>query len=347
MNKILELFDEQIVRNLLEKEVLPLYPDFSKILSFKIKAYKKLIWTSTYHVVIAYNVRFLHINGEKIKLEIVCSAHSDEPREVVFKVLRYLEKSNLSDENVVLPRPLFFSSEYNGTFYQAVEGKHLLRIIKEGRKLKMKKMIIQAAHLFSQVHSLKMPDDLSIFSDDNRLLRTVVPGRDTIIKEIRERFGDTYVHAVSELYAGFIAEEEKFFASTAKRWLIHGDAHPENIISAGKDRIGLIDFTDFCPADFARDLGTFLQQLEYKIIRHFNDQELASAMKKLFLNSYLEFAHITLDESLQKRIDLYYNWTAIRTATFWLLKHDCEPHKAEVNINKIKNNLISKYHAQN
>ncbi|MCF7860044.1 phosphotransferase [Patescibacteria group bacterium] len=346
MNKILDLFNEQIVRSLLEKEVLPLYPDFSKILSFKIRPYKELIWTSTYHVVIAYQVKFLHKDGQKIHLEIVCSAHSDEPREVVFKVLKYLEKNSLASENVALPRPLFFSAEYNGTFYRAVEGKHLLRIIKEGRKLKTKKMVIQAAHLFATLHNLKLPDDLSIFSDNNRLLRTVVPGRDMIIKEIGERFGDTYVHVVSELYAGFIAEEEQFFNNTDKRWLIHGDAHPENIISAGKHKIGLIDFTDFCLADFARDLGSFMQQLEYKMMRHFDDQVLATAMKKLFLNSYLEAANIKLDESLQKRIDLYYNWTAIRTATFWLLKHDCEPHKADNNINKIKNNLISNYHAQ-
>ena len=346
MNKILDLFDEQIVRSLLEKEVLPLYPSFTKILSLRIKAYKKLIWISTYHVVIAYYVNFLHVNGQKVKLEIVCSAHSDEPREVVFKVLKYLEQSPLSSDSVALPRPLFFSAKYNGAFYQAVEGKHLLHIIEEGKKLKTKKMVMQTAHLFATLHNLKLPDDLSIFSDNNRLLRTVVPGRDVIVKKIGERFGNAYMSSVSELYTGFIAQEEQFLSNTNKRWLIHGDAHPENIIAAGRDKIGLIDFTDFCPADFARDLGTFMQQLEDKIIYRFNDQELASAMKKLFLNSYLEAVDINLDKSLQKRIDLYYNWTAIRTATFWLLKHDPEPHSAAINIDKVKNNLINNYHAQ-
>ncbi|MDD2680510.1 MAG: phosphotransferase [Patescibacteria group bacterium] len=346
MNKILALFDEKVVRELLEREVLPLYPDFTRILSLKIKPYKEFIWTSTYHVVIAYRVTFLDIAGEKNKLEIVCSAHSNEPREVVFKVLKYLEKSDLSDDNIALPRPLFFSSEYNGTFYRAVEGKHLLRFIKEGKKMKIKKMITQSAYLFTRLHNLGLPEDLSIFSDANRSLQTVVPGRDLIVHEIRDRFGNIYVDSISELYDYFIAEEKKFFNSTDRRWLIHGDAHPENIIAAGKNRIGLIDFTDFCPADFARDIGTFMQQLEYKIMRHFNDQSLASAMKQLFLKSYLEYSGLTLDASLQARIDLYYNWTAIRTATFWLLKHDCEPNKAANNIDKVKNNLITRCHAQ-
>jgi len=346
MNKILDLFDEKIVRELLEQEVLPLYPAFTDILSLKIKPYKELIWATTYHVVIAYRLTLLHVNGKKIKLEIVCSAHSDEPREVVFKVLKYLEKSGLADGDIALPRPLFFNATYNGSFYRAVEGKHLLRFIKEGKQEKIKKMVMQAAYLFSKLHNLKLPEDVSIFSDANRSLRTVVPGRDTIIHEISDRFGDAYVESVSKLYDYFISEEEKFLNENEQRWLIHGDAHPENVIAAGKNKIGLIDFTDFCPADFARDLGTFMQQLEYKIKRHLNDQELASAMKKLFLNSYLKHSGITLDESLQSRIDLYYNWTAIRTATFWLLKHDCEPHKAADNIDKVKNNLITKYHAQ-
>jgi thiamine kinase-like enzyme len=346
MNKILELFDEKTVRTLLEQEVLPLYPDFTEILSLEIKPYKEFIWITTYHVVISYHLTLLNTAGEKNKLEIVCSAHSDEPREVVFKVLKYLEKTDLSDDGIALPRPLFFSSEYNGTFYRGVEGKHLLQIIKEGKKIKTKKIVMLAARLFARLHNLKLPKDLNIFSDANYSLRTVVPGRDTIVRKIGNRFGDTYVHDISKLYDYFIAEEKKFFNSTSKRWLIHGDAHPENIISAGKDKIGLIDFTDFCPADFARDLGTFMQQLEYQIMCYFNDQVLASAMKQLFLRSYLEHSGLDLNKSLQARIDLYYNWTAIRTAVFWLLKYDCEPDKAATNIDRVKNNLITKYHAQ-
>jgi len=60
----------------------------------------------------------------------------------------------------------------------------------------------------------------------------------------------------------------------------------------------------------------------------------------------LEAAGISLDESLQRRLDLYYNWTAIRTATFWLLKHECEPEKAEIVITAVKNNLNANRHAQ-
>ena len=84
-----------------------------------------------------------------------------------------------------------------------------------------------------------------------------------------------------------------------------------------------------------------MQQLEYKIIRNLEDNVFVLKMKRLFLNSYLQMANISLDESLQSRLDLYYNWTAIRTATFWLLKHGCELEKAERSINLVKNNFIA------
>lgn len=347
MNKILSLFDKQTVRSLLEKEVLPLYPDFKKIVSLTIKPYKKLIWTTTYHVVIAYRLVMAKADGEEHQIEIVCSAHSHEARENVFKVLNFLWNSGLSDGGIALPRPLFYNSEFNGTFYRAIEGKNLLSFIKTDNREKVESMVVQAASLFARLHALSLPADAQdIFTADNSLVRTVVPGRDLIVWEIGQRFREKYVHDIAGFYEVFIKREEEFFASTDKRWLIHGDAHPENIIAVGADKIGLIDFTDFCPADFARDLGAFMQQLEYKIKRNLQDVDFALAMKRLFLDAYLRAAGLPLDDSLQRRLDLYYNWTAIRTATFWLLKHDCEPDKAEAVIASVKNNLNTNHHAQ-
>lgn len=346
MNKILTLFDETAAKKLLEKEVLPLYPEFKDIISLKIKPYKKLIWETTYHVVIAYRVLFSKKAGGEEKLEIVCSAHSNEPREVVFKVLSFLWSSGLADAEIVLPRPLFYSPEFNGSFYRAIAGKNLLNFIKENDRAKTERMIPQAARLLARLHSLALPLDLSIFSDDNRSLRHVVPGRDLIIREIKERFNGKFVDDIASFYEKFIVEEELFFNNQQQRWLIHGDAHPENIIAVGGHKIGVIDFTDFCPADYARDLGAFLQQLEYKIIRNLDDPLFASAMKHLFLKSYLAESSEKLSSSLQARIDLYYNWTAIRTATFWLLKHECEPDKAAAAIARVKNNLNTNRHAQ-
>jgi aminoglycoside phosphotransferase (APT) family kinase protein len=185
----------------------------------------------------------------------VCSAHSNEPRAVVFKVLSFLWQSDFANKEVVLPRPLFYSREFNGTFYRAIEGRNLLNFIKDNDRERTKIMVTRAADLLARLHAVKLPDDISIFSDDNRLLRSVVPGRDVIVKEIGERFQGEYVDDIAAFYERFIIQEESFLANTKERWLIHGDAHPENIIAVGEHKIGMIDFTDFCPADFARDLA--------------------------------------------------------------------------------------------
>jgi thiamine kinase-like enzyme len=346
MNKILSLFDEKFVLNFLSKKILPLYPAFEKILSLKIYAYKKLIWTTTYHVVISYRVNFLTKAGKEKEMEIVCSAHSSENRESVFNVLSFLRNTGFFKGDLVIPRPLFYSSEFNGTFYRAVSGHNLLYFIKNKKLDKVKSMVEKASRLFAGLHTLKLPQDLSIFNDSNMLLRNVVPGRDTIISEIAERFKGRYVNEIASFYQRFIAQEEEFFSQSNKRWLIHGDAHPENIVSVGYKKIGLIDFTDFCPGDFARDLGTFMQQLEYKLIRHLGEGDFVLNMKRFFLETYLKESNLKLDENLQKRIDLYYNWTWVRTAAFWLLKHDCEPNKAEKALQVVEINLSNGHHAQ-
>jgi thiamine kinase-like enzyme len=114
---------------------------------------------------------------------------------------------------------------------------------------------------------------------------------------------------------------------------------PENIIKTGADRIGLIDFTDLCLSDFARDLGAFLQQLEYKIVMKIGDHKYAEKMKQLFLTSYLVAAGLELDANLQTRINLYYNWTAMRTSTYWFLKFGHNEERAEALLKKVKDNL--------
>lgn len=346
MNKILPLLNEEFVLSYLTEKVLPLYPNFKKILKLKIHPYKKNVWLTTYHVVISYRLTLLNRHGKEKEMEVVCSAHSSEPRQNVFKVLNYLWKTGLFQGRLVIPHPLFFSEEFNGVFYRAISGYNLLYFIKSKDKKKITSMVKKAAFLFARLHKLPIPIDESIFVDDNRLLRSVVPGRDTIILEIGNRFNGRYIKDIARHYETFIEAEEGYLNNTKERYLIHGDAHPENIIAVGRTKIGVIDFTDFCPGDFARDLGTFMQQLEYKIKRHELGLEFAVKMKKLFLDSYLEKREIEMTPSLQKRIDLYYNWTAVRTAAFWLLKHDAEPEKAEKALIDLDKNIESGHQAQ-
>lgn len=338
MNKILALFDENFIIDYLKRKLLPLYPAFIDIKRVKIEPYKKMIWETTYHVVVRFKVYFLTAEGLEKKMSVVCSAHSDEPRANVYAALEYLWEKEFNTGGIDLPRPLFYSRHFNGTFYRALQGENLLYYIKNKDVASVEKIVVAAAKLFAKFHSLPSGPEAN-FNPANARIKTVIPGVETIFTEMTARYGDKYTPTLKKIYGYFISQEEKFFSSGAPLKLIHGDAHPENIIKTGDDRIGIIDFTDLCLGDYARDLGTFLQQAEYKIMTKIGDLALAERMKKLFLDTYLSVVGLDLDSNLQERINTYYNWTAIRTSTYWFLKFGHNEEKGNYLLNMVKNNL--------
>lgn len=337
MNIIHKLFNEEYVINLFKKEVLPIYPCFNDIKKIDIRAHKNNIWEKTYHVVIEFKTYFVTPEGKTETLPIFCSAHSDEPREKVFNALKYLWDNGFSTGSLSVPHPLFYSQEFKATFYRGVQGHNLYHFIRHEDKRNIEDLIPKVAKWFSKLHNTKTESRLN-FNEQNSLIKKVVPGRDHILESIEEKHPE-YSKFYKKVYDIFIEREESFLDSTDKRWLIHGDAHPENIIKLSENKIAVIDFTDMCLSDFARDLGTFMQQIEFMITRKMKDEMYAHKMKYLFLEKYLDNATIKLDKSLERRIDNYYNWTAIRTATFFLIKYNAEPDRGRPLIEQVKKNL--------
>lgn len=326
MNKIYNLLDEKIVSKIIKERVLPQYPDFSAIKKIEIHPYKKYIWESTYHIVIEYKTSFIN-SDKKIKvLPIICTAHSDEPRKNVYISLKFLWSRGFNKGNLTIPHPLFYSNFYRAAFYRGVKGVNLYQFIKEKNYVEIERIIPLAARWFAKLHKLP-PADAKNFNKKNSRIATVIPGSKHVIDRVSEH-APQYLEAYQKIYQILDNEEKKFFKSTKQRWLIHGDAHPENVIKVSDKKIALIDFTDICLADFARDLGAFLQQIEFMGQRKLGDEQYIAKLKKLFLESYLKDAKIKLDDSLQKRINAYYNWTSLRTASFFLMKSNPEPERA-------------------
>ncbi|MEA3463674.1 MAG: aminoglycoside phosphotransferase family protein, partial [Patescibacteria group bacterium] len=320
------LFNEQFVMELFKKQILPCYPDFVSIKKIKIQPHKEYIWESTYHVVIEFKTIFIVNNGEEVDLPIFCSAHSDEPRENAYDALKYLWNSGFVKGNLTIPRPLFFSKKFNGIFYRGAEGVNLYQFIRNSNLVEVERIVAQAAKWFAKLHSLPVKNAYN-FNPENSRIKTVIPGVDHILEKIRNDYPQ-YSEIYQKAYKVFITNEENFLSSAKKRWLIHGDAHPENVIRMSKKTIALIDFTDICLSDFTRDIGSFFQQIEFMCGRKINSPDFAKRIKNIFLDNYLNNVKIKLDESLQKRIDNYYNWTSMRTATFFLLRAKPEPERA-------------------
>lgn len=326
MNKIYSLLDEKFIAALFREKVLPLYPAFTAIEKITVNPIKKNIWQKAYHIVIEYQVLFKARAGQNTLLYLYTSAHDKEPRKNVFTALSFLWDSSFSQGDLTIPRPLFFLEEFNAVFYRGVKGKNLYHYIIHDKKKEVEDLVQKTALWLSKLHSLETTKAQN-FNELNGRIETIIPGRSEALTMIKERYPD-HLNLVSQCYEVAIKREEEHLDSAKERCLIHGDAHTENIIKVSKEKIAFIDFTDICLGDFARDLGTFLQQFEFKARRKMGDGQFVEKMKKLFLDTYLKARKIELTAELEERIKTYYYWTSIRTAIFLFLFHNPQPERA-------------------
>jgi thiamine kinase-like enzyme len=340
MNKINNLLDKKFVKKYFEEKVLPLYSGFEKIEIIEILAHKQMIWPDSYHVVFEFRTKFFGKNSKEIILPIFCSGHSHEVRENVFKSLKFLWGKGFDKGNLTIPKPLFFAKEFNATFYRGVFGKNLYQYIEEHDFENVEKITARAAQWFVKLHKVEVENSFSksFLSSKNSRIETVVPGRENIMQTVK-RYKPKFLDVYKKSYDYFIEQENNFLNSPGKQWLIHGDAHPENIIKMSKEKVAVIDFTDLSLSDFARDLGCFLQQVEYMANRKIKNPEYSRKLQKIFLDNYFKCAKIDLDLGLKQRISNYYYWTSMRTATFLLIGSYRKPEDAEMFIKDVDKHL--------
>jgi hypothetical protein len=339
MNKITKLFDQAFARELFLRETIPLYPDATGIGEVKIVYHKKNVWETTYHVVAEYKIVLEKADSQSEQINIFCTAHSSEPREVVYKSLAFLHDNNFSEAELTVPKPLFYSKQFNATFYQGVVGHNLYHYIRDNNYGEIEKITQMAAAWFAKLHCLPAGTSKGFLNEVR--VSQVVPGYSYVLKKIKER-QPLFLDQAKKIYDHIKDQEKEFLASTKERWLVHGDAHPENIIKTGTGKLAVIDFTDLCLSDFARDLGAFTQQFEYMCINKLGDQSFIAKVKNIFLDKYQDCAKIKIEDNLRSRIENYYNWSAFRTAIFFLTGHLNKPERAEPLIVKILDSINHK-----
>lgn len=332
MNKALLLFDAQYIIKTYRKKILRRLK-FKSIKKINIEPHKKHIWDDTYHVVVEYKITFLKKRGGEKTISVFCTAHSSEPKKNIYEGLKFLWRNNYCRGKLTAPLPLFYSKFFKATFYVGVKGKNLYYYIKEKDFKNINYTVKQAAGWLAKLHNISTKKARN-FNKDNSRIQTVKPGMNHIFEKIKSHYPLNYDN-FKKAYTAVNKKEVEFLSKNKKRWLVHGDAHPENIIKTEKGKIVFIDFSDLCLSDFARDLGSFLQQIEFKIMRRIGDKKYAAKVKKIFLDNYFKNVKIKMDDNLAARIDNYYTWAALRTAVFFFLKHNPEPERAEKLLNKV------------
>ncbi|MEK7558140.1 MAG: aminoglycoside phosphotransferase family protein [Patescibacteria group bacterium] len=337
MNKIYSLLDEKFIVALFVKEILLKYPEFLDIKQVKISAIKKHIWETTYHIVFKFEVIFATIDKKDKIVSIYCTAHSNEQRFGAYEGSLFLWQNSFSQRKLTIPKPLFYSTDFNAFFYEGVEGEPFYQYIREKNFKEIEAIVPKVAAWFAKLHQLPIQNAKN-FNIENSLVETVTPGKIHFLDKV-QAFYPRYYEACLQIYEIIESKEKNFLNNTKERWLIHGDAHPENIIHTGVDSIAVIDFADMCLADFARDLGTFLQQLDFMMFRKINNQTYIKKIQQLFLTTYFNITKKELNLELRSRIDNYYNWTALRTVIFFLSKENAEPDRAHGLLIKICQDL--------
>lgn len=334
MNRVYKLLDKNYLTELFREKVLPHYPDFTDVKNIKIIEHKRHIWEDTYHIVIEYTTTFITREGKQKKLPIFCSAHSNEPRKNVHDALTFLWGHGFGQGYLSVPHPLFYSEYFQATFYRGVSGRHLYYYIRNKNYAEIDSIIPKAAKWFAKLHNMPLQDARN-FNPKNSRIESVVPGIAHILLRILDNYPE-YLPFFTKVY-GILNEREKHIMTLLDRqWLVHGDAHPENIIRMSPRKIAVIDYTDICFSDFTRDLGTFLQQLEYMCARKGLEPEYIERLKTTFLDTYFRNSRRReFSKDVQKRINNYYYWTAMRSATHLLLKDEPEPERAYKILNQV------------
>lgn len=338
MNPINSLLDEKFVINLFSKKVLPKYQDFKSIKKIRISTPKKKIWEKTYHLVVRYIITFRTIEGKYKTLSVYATAHSNEERKNVYDVLRFLWTHEFNKGYLTIPHPLFYDRKFNATFYRGVDGHHLLYYIRLGDKEVIEKIVEKVAKWLAKLHKLPVDGVKKNFNNKNNRIINIVPGIEKIFKKINEEYPE-HLSEYKKIYSILIKKEQAYLKRKSRRWLVHGDIHPENVIKMGKKKVAVIDFADTCLSDFARDLGSFLQQIEYMMGKNISDLEYINKVKNLFLDTYLKSRKIKIDEDLEERIYNYYNWTMLRTATYFFIRENPDYTKGNYLFRKVCKNL--------
>lgn len=318
MNRAYKLFDEVYILALLRRKLPSHYPDFPQVQSVEIISHKKNIWTTTYHVVVEYLTTLVNDQGETIVLPIFCAAHSSENRENFFLGLDFLWRHGFAGDRLSIPHPLFFSSYLNGVFYRGVEGYNLHHYLYLQNKPKIEEIVALAAQWFARLHSL--PVDMADTSFPEGFIPNIVPGMEKTLGYIAERYPQ-YLSFYQKAYKLFTDRELEFRKKHNYRCLLHGDAHPDNIIWVHTGQVALIDLNDLSLGDPARDLGCFLEQLRYMGQKKGFDPEYLQSLENIFRDNYFAHSIFKLDEDLQARIENYSYWTMIRTTTYQLLSN--------------------------
>lgn len=264
-----------------------------------------------YHVILRFDAEGF---GD---LAVFMTAHSQEDRASAYQALLFLDQRFPRGNDLFLARPLLYDKDLNAFFYLGLRGGRLLELIGTASP-DLPAVLSELARWLARLHGIVAGAEAN-FNAVNSRIATVVPGPDYFLEKIGRLFPQ-YRDRIKVLFFKLTEAEEKSLSNLDRLYLIHGDLHPENvIINAPAGLLTVIDYTDACLSDWARDLGNFIYQFDF-MSRGYLDKGRVTRLSNLFLKEYFAAAGIKDDASAKRRLNLYQSWAALRATIYFLVK---------------------------
>jgi len=313
--RLSDLAKPEVVKTILQDILAEFYPDHTKVTDISLTTHKRHFKdTALSRIVIGCTITC----SDKKPLELIIAAAEDGTREEAFANTQLLYQHGFDRGNLLVTRPLVYLAGPQAMVYETAMGKPLYQFLKQQPAFDdLLQPLNLAASWLKKLHQLELtPDEAKIIRGYNwdRVVGLIKPYINIFAEESAKQS-----EKLKKILQRLIAYHQDLSGPVQPR-LVYGDYHPENIIISSlqaKEIIG-IDFTDLTYGDPYRDLGTFIQQLDF-MSQRFLPREEINKLKKHFLRSYFDRRFSELPLAYIQRINLYQALTALRTAV-WLFK---------------------------
>lgn len=258
-----------------------------------------------------YTLGALNQDKKRVKKYLVYSAHSDGSRIAAFTILTALIRAGFNTDEYRVMVPLEYIADLKALIYEQVPGNTLLHYIQKRRSTKdLLPLIKRTARWLHKFHYFMLPDEgrakVPVFHLSNM---------NWTVEELQRYVDAADAHQGEKLKNLFTTLDivEKKLRTSFKPGLTYGDLHPENIITDNLLSTGLtmIDFTDVAMGDSLRDIGSFIQQLEFMARSSMSMIKIRN-LRRSFIETYFGQPMDDLPQHIYNRINLYQAWNAFR-----------------------------------
>lgn len=320
-NPVNKGLDYGFVDGVMRDAALRHFPELARVTSVRHIRHKRRVGKHNSTFIYTYVIRGEGSDGSPVQKQLVYSSHSDGSRLHAYHVLTALIASGFNGEGDFhrVMVPLEYLPEIQTLIYEAIPGKTLFEHMKMCRSpLELSDVVSVTADWIRKFHQFKLSDatlaKIPLFDAFNLNWKT---------DELLPMVEDADQHQAEKLRAFFETyprDEKRLYGEQAPQ-LVYGDLHPENVLTTTLHPEGLtmIDFTDVARGDQMRDIGTFMQQLNFMGTQFYPEQPV-NQLRMLFLERYFQQPVAALPITIIQRINLYQAWNSLRGFVYFFLQ---------------------------